>query len=132
MDYSEKLKDPRWQKKRLRILERDGWKCKGCSSSDKTLHVHHLFYFKVKEPWEIPNGFLFTLCEDCHKCIGDEAGFTTDGMVDEIGLLLNSIWASGYDLYDLQDISMAIAKIQRPIGPVIDFEITVKPHKFEK
>jgi 5-methylcytosine-specific restriction endonuclease McrA len=66
-DYSEKLKDPRWQKKRLEIFERDGWKCTGCGSTKKTLHVHHLFYFKDREPWEINSGFLITLCDDCHN-----------------------------------------------------------------
>jgi len=71
--YSEKLKDPRWQKKRLEILERDGWKCMGCGSKDETLHVHHLFYQPHKEPWDIHNAFLITFCEWCHlqKC---EAG----------------------------------------------------------
>lgn len=72
--YSEKLKDPRWQKKRLEILERDSWTCKGCGAKERTLHVHHIFYFPGKDPWEIENGFLITLCEDCHKggpCIED-------------------------------------------------------------
>lgn len=65
--YSEKLKDPRWQKKRLEILERDDWKCMACGTKDNTLHVHHIFYFPKKEPWEIENGFLITFCEDCHN-----------------------------------------------------------------
>ena len=65
--YLEKLKDPRWQKKRLEILERDNWTCKACGETEKTLHVHHIFYFPKKEPWEIENGFLITLCENCHK-----------------------------------------------------------------
>jgi len=66
MNYSEKLKDPRWQKKRLEILERDGWKCMSCGGKEKTLHVHHIIYFSHKDPWEINNGFLITLCESCH------------------------------------------------------------------
>ena len=37
--YLEKLKDPRWQKKRLEILERDGWKCMACGEKEKTLRV---------------------------------------------------------------------------------------------
>ena len=40
--YSEKLRDPRWQKRRLEILERDAWQCQACLSTAKTLHVHHL------------------------------------------------------------------------------------------
>lgn len=73
MDYLEKLKDPRWQKKRLEILERDGWRCKSCGNKEVTLHVHHIFYFPKKDPWEINNGFLVTFCEDCHKphCVNE-------------------------------------------------------------
>lgn len=67
MNYSEKLKDPRWQKKRLEILERDGWKCMGCGDKEKTLHVHHIFYFPGRDPWDIENGFLITFCEECHN-----------------------------------------------------------------
>lgn len=67
MTYQEKLKDPRWQKKRLEILERDDWKCVLCCNSKDTLHVHHKFYNKSKNPWDYENEMLETLCEDCHK-----------------------------------------------------------------
>lgn len=30
MTYSQKLRDPRWQKKRLEILERDSFTCQHC------------------------------------------------------------------------------------------------------
>ncbi len=36
-EYLEKLKDPRWQKKRLAVMERAGWKCQCCSETKKTL-----------------------------------------------------------------------------------------------
>ena len=66
-------KDPRWQKKRLEILERDGWKCRICEDSKKTLHVHHCFYNKKFKPWEYPKDCgLITLCEDCHKVEHEE------------------------------------------------------------
>lgn len=29
-EYAKKLMDPRWQKKRLEIFKRDGWKCQNC------------------------------------------------------------------------------------------------------
>ena len=67
MTYSEKLKNPKWQKKRLEILERDKWTCKYCGNKKKTLHIHHLFYYEDYEPWDIPNKYLVTLCYDCHK-----------------------------------------------------------------
>jgi hypothetical protein len=65
--YSDKLKDPRWQKKRLEILDRDNFTCKACGDTQETLNVHHIFYLPHKEPWDIPSGFLVTLCESCHK-----------------------------------------------------------------
>ena len=66
--YSEKLKDPRWQKKRLEILKRDDFKCRCCESANKTLHVHHIWYpEKGKDIWEVDDCDLITLCEECHK-----------------------------------------------------------------
>ena len=67
-----KYKDPRWQKRRLEILERDDWACQKCFDPDSTLHVHHRYYEKDKEPWEYPDDALITLCEDCHE---GEKGF---------------------------------------------------------
>lgn len=67
MTYSEKLKDPRWQKLRLEILNRDEWTCQYCGAKDKTLHVHHYAYPKSGNPWDADGGDLNTLCEDCHE-----------------------------------------------------------------
>lgn len=66
-DYSEKLKDPKWQKCRLLILERDNWECQWCGDEESTLHVHHLIYEQDKEPWEYEDELLVTLCENCHN-----------------------------------------------------------------
>lgn len=66
MNYGEKLLDPRWQRKRLDILNRDGFCCKDCLDSKNTLHVHHLAYLPNKEPWDHPDHYLITLCKNCH------------------------------------------------------------------
>lgn len=66
MSYAEKLKDPRWQKRRLEILERDEWTCQICKHKELTLHVHHKIYSKGN-PWDIDSDCLVTLCEDCHE-----------------------------------------------------------------
>ncbi len=63
--YAEKLKGPRWQKKRLDILNRENFKCQSCNNDKKTLHVHHLVYSKG-EPWDAPSETLECLCEWCH------------------------------------------------------------------
>jgi hypothetical protein len=62
MTYSEKLKDPRWQEKRLEILERDDYTCYMCE--DEANNVHHLRYYG--EPWEVDNEDLISLCYECH------------------------------------------------------------------
>ena len=67
MTYSEKLRDPRWQKRRLEIMQRDGWKCLRCGDSTKTLNVHHQEYIKGRDPWEYPESLLEILCEECHE-----------------------------------------------------------------
>lgn len=67
LTYSEKLRDPRWQKMRLLIMERDGFTCRHCRSAEKTLNVHHHFYTKGAMPWEYETDDLITLCEDCHR-----------------------------------------------------------------
>lgn len=67
MTYSEKLKDPRWQRRRLEVLEAANWKCQRCESADKTLHVHHNFYRSKTQPWEYPAHAFAALCEDCHE-----------------------------------------------------------------
>ena len=64
--YINKLKDPRWQKRRLEIMQRDNFTCQACYCNDKTLHVHHKYYEKGTEPWDYPDKVLVTLCEGCH------------------------------------------------------------------
>lgn len=65
MKYSEKLRDPRWQRKRLEIFNRDNFTCLCCGAKDKTLNVHHKEYHG--NPWDAPSESLETLCEPCHK-----------------------------------------------------------------
>lgn len=64
--YSEKLKNPKWQKKRLEILQRDEFKCQCCGDEEKNLQIHHLTYNNC-DPWEYETRHLITLCEDCHE-----------------------------------------------------------------
>lgn len=69
MTYSEKLRDPRWQKKRLEILKRDNFTCQKCCDDEFELHVHHSYYRKGKNPWEYENDSLLTVCKYCHSII---------------------------------------------------------------
>lgn len=67
MTYAEKLKDPRWQKKRLEVMQRDGFKCQMCGDTEQTLHVHHENYRKGAKPWDYELHELRCFCEDCHE-----------------------------------------------------------------
>lgn len=88
MKYSDKLKDPRWQRKRLEILHRDEFACVQCGCTNKTLHVHHGVYQAGREPWEADDDTLWTLCEDCH----DEAEDILHDIRIEIGRLDPSLY----------------------------------------
>lgn len=70
MTYAEKLRDPRWQKKRLEVMKRDKFTCRDCGATDKTLHVHHCFYEKGN-PWETGSALMLTLCDKCHESRGE-------------------------------------------------------------
>ena len=63
-----KTQDPRWQRKRLEIFNRDAWKCVQCNDSTTELHVHHKVY--RGELWEAHNDELQTLCHKCHSALG--------------------------------------------------------------
>lgn len=66
-EYAEKLKDPRWQKMRLKIMERDDFACQYCGENENTLHVHHVEYRRGADPWDYREYQLLTVCEHCHK-----------------------------------------------------------------
>lgn len=69
MNYSEKLKDPRWQKKRLKVMEYANWRCQICGTKDNTLHCHHSYYTRGKQPWQYPDGAIICICQRCHEKI---------------------------------------------------------------
>ncbi len=64
--YQRALQDPRWQKRRLQILERDHWRCTQCGDTQTELQVHHRWYTPGAAPWESPDSALVTLCAPCH------------------------------------------------------------------
>lgn len=65
--YIQKLRDPKWQRKRLEALQSNEFTCEMCGDAESPLHVHHKAYFKGREPWEYDCNQLAVLCESCHK-----------------------------------------------------------------
>lgn len=96
-EYRAKLLDPRWQKMRLKVLERDEFTCKQCFDSESTLHVHHRWYQAGKEPWDYDPRGLLTLCETCHA---EESEFLS-GSVADLVLLLKQAGAMSREFREL-------------------------------
>lgn len=69
MTYAEKLKDPRWQKKRLEVLGRDNFTCLMCGDTETELHIHHEYYPNSMNPWDIDIDDLTTYCKHCHSLV---------------------------------------------------------------
>ena len=65
--YFRKLRDPLWQRRRLEVLNAANFTCRDCLSKDRTLHVHHAYYEKGRDPWDYPDDALICLCEECHE-----------------------------------------------------------------
>ena len=89
MTYSEKLRDPRWQKKRLEIMQRDSFTCLFCGTGltgGKNLQVHHIVY-KRRDPWDYPDYLYQTLCDDCH----DARQRLTDKAVDSVRIAVAKV-----------------------------------------
>lgn len=113
--YSEKLKDPRWQRRRLQILDRANFTCEECEASTKTLHVHHLYYVSGREPWEYPDFALLALCHDCHSEVpmGIETRRREElDVLDEWEIALQWISGSGNRLIGSFDFGMPFMALQ--------------------
>ena len=65
-NYSNKLTHPKWQKKRLEILQRDNFTCTLCSDTETELHIHHKEYIYGNDVWDYENSNFQTLCKYCH------------------------------------------------------------------
>lgn len=65
--YSDKLKDPKWQRKRLVIYGRDNFTCQLCNDDKTELAAHHKLYINGLDPWEYEDDLIVTVCKDCHN-----------------------------------------------------------------
>jgi len=72
LSIEEQYQHPHWQKKRLKIFNRDKWECVCCGSTNTQLHVHHLYYKKDLHIWEYDNEALITVCNKCHKILHND------------------------------------------------------------
>ena len=67
MAYADLLKDPRWQRLRLEVMDRAGFKCELCGNGKLELNIHHKRYRAGAKPWEYELPELLCICLDCHQ-----------------------------------------------------------------
>lgn len=68
MTYKDKLLHPKWQKKRLEVMNRDNFICTCCGNESKSLQVHHDKY-EGSNPWDTRIEYLRTVCYKCHSIL---------------------------------------------------------------
>lgn len=68
--YAEQLRHPKWQRKRLEVLQRADFRCERCGDTESMLSVHHSYYEPGRPPWAYPDSSLHCLCERCHEYAG--------------------------------------------------------------
>jgi hypothetical protein len=80
------------KKQRMRVLKRDGYRCKICGRAphnnvDITLHIHHI------RPWAdrglTHDDNLITLCHTCHEGLDPHHEISLFGLLTESGELLD-------------------------------------------
>lgn len=70
-NYQALLQTKEWENKRIKILDRDHYRCTYCGNRFH-LHVHHKYYSAypngvLVDPWNYPDDALITLCSYCHQ-----------------------------------------------------------------
>lgn len=107
--YSEKLRDPRWQRKKAEVILRDDCTCNDCGDTEKTLNVHHCHYERGG-PWDTADGLLMTLCEDCHK----RRQKLEDGVRRSLGIMFAKM-----EIQELESFSESASKVEQCASPMI-------------
>jgi 5-methylcytosine-specific restriction endonuclease McrA len=128
MTYSEQLKHPLWQKKRLEILSRDNFRCTSCDTNEVQLNVHHGYYDKLLKLWEYDNKTLHTFCLPCHA----EAHVSLDILKEKLALLdINSIdnLIEILDLIDSQKLPrrFILRQIVQHFGEIYNQQVSKYP-----
>lgn len=97
--YLAKFRDPRWQQRRLEIMQRDRWCCRYCYGANNTLNVHHRYYVWGNDPWDYPDEALVTLCEPCHEREQREMKKGKEALIRAVSRA--GLW--GYEMGNLAD-----------------------------
>jgi hypothetical protein len=111
--YKDKFLDPQWQQFRLKVFERDEFKCVRCDDKNNTLHAHHTYYEAFgNDPWEYELDTVITLCDSCHT---EEHAYLKEANRQ----LLNSLSSTGISWEDKASVATAFDVLPKKLP--VDF-----------
>jgi DEAD/DEAH box helicase domain-containing protein len=110
---------PNWQEQRVKVLERDGYRCRTCGAAadDFALHIHHIRPFReygyipgVNDAYLRANDVenLVTLCSGCHRRA--EAGQQTRSALAGLAYTLRNL-APLFLMCDPTDIEVTAERV---------------------
>lgn len=102
-----------WNKIRKRILNRDGYECTRCGTSDDQLHVHHIK--PISEGGSHSPKNLKTLCHSCHEDVhGHRIPTKSEDSTNSNSLLKKALWLPAWELENT-DEEVDIEEIFNPL-----------------
>src|SRR3990167_1545224 len=105
MKYTDQLRHPKWQKRRLEVLQRAEFRCECCGDREKTLHIHHKFYKPKAMVWEYEDDEMLAVCALCHQIVQA----ATEYFLSKIpGFNFLDIGRIGYELGRISDRGIGI------------------------
>lgn len=114
--WAEKCKDPRWQKLRLKVLQRDNWACSECGDQDETLVVHHVSYYEdFHNPWDYNENELLTLCQICHDEAHRRPIFLPNSVHQLYGKRIKTLCNDDFDRF----FDMSLGSLDAAWGPLV-------------
>lgn len=113
-NYSRILLDPRWQRKRIHILNRDNCTCVLCTDDRTTLAVHHKSYHG--KPWEAPDDQLITVCAHCHSIIHALPNHEVEAVNKQISLEHNCWTCVAFTTTDIVFLYLFFVKDEQHTG----------------
>jgi len=67
------------RKHRNKLHARDKWKCRGCETKDKFLHIHHIRYTCDMNDW-------ISLCKNCHDLLHSREDIVTKLIAQDLSV----------------------------------------------
>lgn len=115
--YRQLLQDPRWQQRRLEVLQKADWRCSRCRSQKANLQVHHKHYVAGLKPWDYTDEQLVVLCGDCHELQHLPAATADDRLREQNIERLQQQLTRTKDPRELREIMAAMEALVRARSP---------------